>query len=73
LVLGNLLAFPEGKFLGNENIGVVKQGAVADLILLDQNPLKNIKALDGIAGVMLNGRWVPKAEIQLILKGLERK
>lgn len=61
-----------GKFLGNSHVGVVKQEAVADLILLDGNPLLDIHALDTIHGVMLNGRWLSKEDIARILKGLEK-
>ena len=31
-----------GVFLDNPNLGVIRPGAVADLVLLAQNPLQNI-------------------------------
>ena len=64
--------FNVGQFFKQDNLGVVKTGAVADLILLNANPLKDIKAVGDIEGVMLNGRWLPKAEITGILKKLEK-
>jgi hypothetical protein len=62
-----------GKFLGNEHLGVVRQGAVADLILIDGNPLKDIHAIDQISGVMLNGRWMDKRAIAKLLKTIEQR
>jgi imidazolonepropionase-like amidohydrolase len=59
-----------GKFFNRDDIGVIKQGAVADLILLDANPLENIHAIDSIKGVMLNGRWLSKKDIEEMLKRL---
>ena len=43
--------------------GTIRSGATADLVLLDQNPLENIGSTTRIAGVMIRGRWIPKAEI----------
>lgn len=43
--------------------GTVAKGKRADLLLLDANPLEDIGNTTRIAGVMLNGRWMPKAEI----------
>lgn len=59
-----------GKFFKQDNLGIIQKGAVADLILLNANPLTNIKAIAAIEGVMLNGRWLSKADIELILKKL---
>jgi imidazolonepropionase-like amidohydrolase len=59
-----------GKFLKQDNLGVIKAGAVADLLLLDANPLKDIKAVSAISGVMLDGRWLSKSDIDNILKKL---
>ena len=32
-----------GKFLGRDDVGVIKVGAAADLLLLNNNPLENIE------------------------------
>jgi imidazolonepropionase-like amidohydrolase len=45
------------------NFGTVEVGRRADLVLLDANPLVNVANLAKRAGVMVNGRWVPKSEI----------
>ncbi len=52
--------------------GVVRPGAVADLILLDANPLEDITASRRIHGVMLRGEWLSRAELDRILDGLAR-
>ena len=47
----------EGEF------GEVIEGASADLILLDQNPLEDLKNLRNPKGVMVRGQWLDKATI----------
>jgi imidazolonepropionase-like amidohydrolase len=44
-------------------VGTVAAGMRADLVLLEANPLENIENSKRIAGVMLNGRWVPRADL----------
>ncbi len=51
--------------------GTVEAGKVADLILLDGDPLDDVSNLETISGVMARGRWVPKEEIDRILEGLK--
>jgi imidazolonepropionase-like amidohydrolase len=43
--------------------GRLTAGRRATLVLLDANPLENIANTTRIAGVMIRGRWIPKAEI----------
>ena len=54
-------------FLGS-NGGIVAEGKDADLILLDANPLDNIRNSKKIHGVMLRGRWLPAIELHARLK-----
>lgn len=49
--------------------GTVEKNKIADLILLDANPLEDIEHLRKINGVMLQGRWLSSNDIQ---KGLEK-
>jgi imidazolonepropionase-like amidohydrolase len=53
-----------GVYFGTQaSVGTVGAGKRADLILLDANPLTNIANSSRIAGVMVNGRWLSKADI----------
>jgi imidazolonepropionase-like amidohydrolase len=52
--------------------GVIKPGAVADLVLINGNPLQDIRQTQNIQGVIVNGRWLSKAEIEAGLKKLEK-
>jgi len=61
-----------GQFFKNDKMGVIKKGAIADLVLLNANPLKDIKAVGEVEGVMLNGKWLSNAEIRSTLKKLEK-
>lgn len=59
------------KFLGEEGrSGVVRQGARADLMLLDGNPLQDIANTLRISGIVVNGRWIGAAERNTMLAAL---
>jgi len=45
-------------------------GKRADLVLLEANPLDNISNTQKIAGVMIQGRWLSKVQIQEELERL---
>jgi imidazolonepropionase-like amidohydrolase len=62
-----------GKFLNNPEIGIIKKGVVADLVLLRGNPLTNINETKNIEGVMLRNLWLSKKWIEKELKKLEEK
>ena len=59
-------------YLNMKEAGVIKEGAMADLVLLNGNPLVNIKATQNIEGVMLNGKWLSREYINAELKKLEK-
>ena len=50
-------------FKTDSTTGTIASGKRADLLLLDANPLQNIDNTWKIAGVMVNGRWLSKADI----------
>ncbi len=51
-------------FFGREaEFGTVEVGKRADLLLLEGNPLEDIRNVHRQAGVMIRGQWLPKAEI----------
>ena len=46
------------RFLGlADSLGAVRRGMIADLVLLDANPLTDIRNTRRVAGVMVDGRW----------------
>jgi imidazolonepropionase-like amidohydrolase len=57
----------------DSKVGTVEEGKFADLILLDANPLTNIKNTRKIAGVFVNGKWLDKATIHKMLADLAKK
>ncbi len=48
-------------------------GNRADLVLLDANPLEDIRNLTRRSGVMVQGWWVPKSEIDAGLEEMARR
>ncbi|HEX3046515.1 MAG TPA: amidohydrolase family protein [Bacillota bacterium] len=48
--------------------GTITPGKLANLILVDENPLVDIKNIKKIHGVMLHGQWLPISEIQKKIK-----
>ena len=57
----------------SDHTGTVAAGKQADLILLDANPLVSITNTQRIAGVVLRGRWIPRAEIDTRLASFEAR
>ena len=56
------------KWLGIESeTGTVERGKVADLMLLDANPLQDIRNTRRIAGVFLRGTFYDRAGIEALL------
>jgi len=53
------------RFLGlSDSLGTIKLHKVADLVLLNANPLENIRNARLVAGVVTDGRWVSREEIR---------
>lgn len=54
-----------GRYFANaDRFGTIAPGQRADLILLDADPLADIANVSKQAGVMVRGRWLPRAEIE---------
>jgi len=45
-------------FRASDRLGSVEPGKLADLLLIEGNPLKDIREMRRITRVMLNGVWV---------------
>jgi len=59
------------EFLGiADHVGTVSVGKVADLLLLDGNPLDDLSNVDRIEGVFLQGRYLPKQELNQRLEAV---
>jgi imidazolonepropionase-like amidohydrolase len=59
------------EFFGDASeYGTVEEGKVADLVLLEANPLEDITATREIRGVMVQGRWLSSDEIQRRLEAM---
>jgi imidazolonepropionase-like amidohydrolase len=59
------------KFLGMEDrLGTVEKGKLADLVLLDANPLEDIRNTQKIAAVIVNGRYLSRTDLDKILAGV---
>ncbi|MCW5911804.1 MAG: amidohydrolase family protein [Cyclobacteriaceae bacterium] len=59
-------------YLNLPDAGIIKPGAVADLILIDGNPLADVTNTKKVSGVVLRGQWLSKTEIEAGLKRLEK-
>ncbi|QXU42136.1 amidohydrolase family protein [Pedobacter sp. D749] len=61
-------------WLGIEDkIGTVEVGKYADLVLLDANPLEDIRNTRKIAGVFLNGKWIDKKIMDSMLSAVAER
>jgi len=56
------------QFAGLEDrLGTLAVGKLADLVLLDENPLDDINNTRKIYGVMQRGRWLSRADLDSLL------
>ena len=59
------------EFLGTtETHGTIARGKVADLVLLDANPLESVLALHTITGVVIGGEYRSLADLEAIRAGV---
>jgi imidazolonepropionase-like amidohydrolase len=55
------------RFLGFKDLGTIEPGKTADLVLLDADPLADIRNTQKIAAVVLHGRLMEKPELEKML------
>jgi imidazolonepropionase-like amidohydrolase len=60
-----------GKYLGLADTGTIEEGKRADLVLLDADPLMEIKNTRKIQSVVLAGRYFSRADLDRLLAGVE--
>jgi imidazolonepropionase-like amidohydrolase len=60
------------RFFGRENdLGTIETGKLADLVLLNANPLDDIANTQNIASVIVDGRYLSRADLDKMLAGAE--
>jgi imidazolonepropionase-like amidohydrolase len=62
---------PAKYFDMEKSLGTVEQGKMADLVLLDANPLTDINNTRKIDAVILGGRYLPRGTLQKMLAEVE--
>jgi imidazolonepropionase-like amidohydrolase len=53
------------------DVGTIEKGKLADLVLLDANPLDDIRNTQKIAAVIVNGRYLSRADLDKMLVEVE--
>jgi len=65
--LESATVLPAQWFGMQHELGTVAPGKLADLVLLDRDPLENIQNLRKVSGVMANGRYYDRAKLKRLL------
>jgi imidazolonepropionase-like amidohydrolase len=60
------------RYLGTvDSLGTIAEGKIADLVLLDGNPLDDIRNTDRIRAVIVNGRLLTRAALDSLLAAMQ--
>ena len=60
------------RFFGRDDIGAIAPGKIADLVLLDRNPLQNIWNVRSVRGVVADGRYYDQERLEAMLAGVQQ-
>lgn len=60
-------------FADQDSFGTIEPGRRADLVLVEANPLEDIRNASKISGVMVRGRWYPRTELDAGLLAIQAK
>jgi imidazolonepropionase-like amidohydrolase len=60
------------KFLGKDDMGAISPGKVADVVLLDRNPLEDIRNTRTLRTVVANGHYYNRSHLDRLLAGVEQ-
>jgi imidazolonepropionase-like amidohydrolase len=60
------------EFSGRLDLGTIEKGKLADLVLLDADPLQDIKNTQTISAVIYGGRIFKQQQLQAMLAGVEK-
>ncbi len=69
-VLRTATTNPARFFNASGRFGTVREGLDADLILVDANPLEDVRSLRKLAGVMVRGEWLSRKDLDAKLNEL---
>lgn len=61
------------RYFGENDRGQVKAGFIADLVLIEANPLEDISASGRVLGVMRAGRWFNREHLDRLLEGVKQR
>jgi imidazolonepropionase-like amidohydrolase len=60
------------KFLGSiDSLGTIQKGKIADMVLLNANPISDIRNTQNIQAVFINGKYLSKETLQTMLIKVE--
>ena len=62
---------PAQYFNMDNELGLVEKGMLADLLILDKNPLEDIKNTQKINAVIRDGKWYNRKDLDNILRELK--
>ena len=61
------------KFLGTtDSLGTIEKGKIADMVLLNANPLNDIRNTQNIQAVFINGKYLSRETLQTMLTTAEK-